>query len=171
MSKFSINPDKTSDAAIVVPITAAMGSAGRSASKYDKYMYKTSDPITPIATVEMKDIFPFELGFSMTVHKAQGRTLDRIVVDLTNHPTHYTRMKFAAVFVAMSRVRCSEHIRLLHHADPSRRYSFEDTYSYLTELRPCRHAQAFMHGYTPDNAVPGSSKWDRTKALGYSTRI
>ena len=41
----------------------------------------------------------------MTIHKAQGRTIPKVIVDLSCHPTKYAEMKFAAIFVVMSRVK------------------------------------------------------------------
>lgn len=70
------------------------------------------------------ELFPYDLGFSMTVHKAQGRTIYRVVIDLTDHPNSYGRMEYAAIFVAMSRVEMSDHIRLfekdplVHRSEP-----------------------------------------------------
>ena len=63
----------------------------------------------------MHGVFPFDLAFSMTVHKAQGRTLGKVVLDLTSHPSHKARFEFAALFVALSRVKNSASIRFLKH--------------------------------------------------------
>jgi len=57
--------------------------------------------------------FPFDIACAMTVHKVQGRTISRVVVDLTCHPRNCGCIKHAAIFVAMSHVSEMDHIRLL----------------------------------------------------------
>ena len=80
MKKFSIEPNE-----IVIPITQAMGAKG--ANIYDKFSYSTRNPFSPIDTAQVAEQFPFDLAFSMTVHKAHGGTIKRVVLDLTSHPT------------------------------------------------------------------------------------
>ena len=60
---------------------------------------------------EVKYVIPFELGFSMTLHKAQGRTLDSIILCLSKHPKK--PITYQGLFVAMSRVKKGGDIRLL----------------------------------------------------------
>ena len=31
--------------------------------------------------------FPFELGFSITIHKVMGKTIDKVVLALSNRPS------------------------------------------------------------------------------------
>jgi ATP-dependent exoDNAse (exonuclease V) alpha subunit len=40
----------------------------------------------------------------MTVHKAQGRTIDKVVLDLHYKSDHRKRLGFDGIFVALSRV-------------------------------------------------------------------
>jgi hypothetical protein len=61
------------------------------------------------------DTFSFQLGFSMTVHKDQGRTIDKVVLDLHYKSKHRKWLGFDGIFVALSRVRCCSSIRLLKH--------------------------------------------------------
>jgi hypothetical protein len=51
----------------------------------------------------------------MTVHKAQGRTVQRVVLGLANRPTVALQLNFAAVFAVLSRIKCSDHLRILYH--------------------------------------------------------
>ena len=110
----------------------------------------------------MLEPFPFDLAFSITVHKAQGRTISRVVVDLSSHPTASTQMTFASVFVAMSRVRNGDHLRLLHHPG-----SFSRNYNYLTKLKPLDSVMAFYHGFT-GNKHEGL-QWNPKTALTYTS--
>lgn len=164
---FSIAQPTTESSAVILPITESM-TKGNGGSD-NNYSYRTYFPLCPIATVVSRPVFPFELSFAMTVHKAQGRTLEKVVIDLTDHPTHYARMKFAAVFVALSRVRRGSDIRLLQHTPRGKAFCPIEAYSYLRNLRPCRYCRAFYHGYTntADSETEGMV-WDLEKACSYT---
>jgi len=165
LKAFSIvqnNNNQSTD--IVIPITQGM-KTGKSTRNKNHYFYKTGSILQPIASVKVLEPFPFDLGFAMTVHKAQGRTIKRVVIDLTDHPNHYSRMEFAAVFVAMSRVCTSNHIRLLVHA-PCQNHSIknaENIYAYLTKLKASKFAQAYLHGFHQSNGL-----WDPDMAMQFS---
>jgi hypothetical protein len=147
---------------IVLPITKSMSSHG---SKYKTYSYASGNPLSPLSKVKTADVFPYDLAFSMTVHKAQGRTISRVVLDLTNFPTTFGRFNFAAVFVAMSRVEMGDHIRLLCHTKGSMPFDPIAHYQYLVGLRPDDDAMAFYHGfsYTADSYM----LWSPRRALNY----
>ena len=119
----------------------------------------TGDTFLPVAKVKVKAPFPFDLAFAMTVHKAQGRTILRVVLDLTEHPFRVCRMEYAAIFVALSRVRNSDHIRLL---EPSTTASRTSLYEYLSELAPTPTIAPFLHGFPSSFAV-----WNAERALAY----
>ena len=137
--------------------------------KPHKYSYVTGDQFYPVGTAEVTEHFPFDLGFSMTVHKAQGHTIHLVIIDLTSHPTFVSQMEFAAIFVAMSLVKHTDHIRLLTHRHPGIKFDPMKAYSYLTELKPSHHVMAFYNGFqlTPTSAITGQ-KWTPGKALKFS---
>jgi len=61
--------------------------------------------------VKMKS-FDVELGFSITFHKVQGQTIEKIIIDLNHRPgKSLGHLCINSVFVALSRVRSSESIR------------------------------------------------------------
>ncbi|CAB9509762.1 Inherit from euNOG: Conserved hypothetical protein [Seminavis robusta] len=60
-----------------------------------------------------RNLYPFELGFAITVHKSQGKTLDRVIIALSSCGLHNCQFTFQQLLVAFSRVRCGSHIRLL----------------------------------------------------------
>ena len=51
----------------------------------------------------------------MTVHKAQGRTIDKVVLDLHYKSNHRKRLGLDGIFVALSMVRCRSSICLIKH--------------------------------------------------------
>jgi len=84
--------------AIVIPLATAMTkSTGESSSKC--FTFCTKNMLSPIAKVHAQEPFPFDLAFAMTVNKAQGRTIKRVVVDLTHHPHCCCCMKCAAMLL------------------------------------------------------------------------
>jgi hypothetical protein len=62
---------------------------------------------------KFRNMFPIELAFSITVHKSQGRTLDRVIVALSSAGVKRCEFGFSQLLVAMSRVTDGDHIRLL----------------------------------------------------------
>jgi hypothetical protein len=57
--------------------------------------------------------FPLEPALAITVHKAQGRTLKRVIIALSYCNAKGCNFSYQQVHVALSRVRNSDHIRLL----------------------------------------------------------
>jgi ATP-dependent exoDNAse (exonuclease V) alpha subunit len=96
--------------------------------KTKKYNFFNVSTIQPYSEVEIHDTFSFQLGFSMAVHKAQGRTIDKAVLDLHYKSNHRKRLRFDGIFVALSRVRCRSCIRLIKHTQTS----FEEAYGYIS---------------------------------------
>ena len=148
---------------IILPITSSMSASGR---KYTKHPYMKQNLLSPIATVSVKEPFPFDLAFAITVHKAQGRTIKRVVIDLTKHPQQLSCMKYASVFVAMSRVKNSNHIRLLETSKVSAR---APQYNYIDKLKPNKYIPPFLHGYNDhdEHSEPGV-EWNPQLACDYS---
>jgi hypothetical protein len=138
-----LNIDPRSSA-IIIPLTAHMGDS----EDWIDYKFSTGNPITPIAVVSILAPFIYDLAFSMTIHKAQGRTIKRVVIDLTDHPHMCCRMKYSAIFVAISRVCFKDHMRLL---EPFTVQSREALYGYLETLVPDASIAPFLHGYQENN--------------------
>ena len=149
---------------IVIPFTNTMCKGG---TDPDKFKYATGDVFVPIAEVSLRPIFPFELAFSVTIHKAQGRTLNRVLIDLTQHPCNKATMEFAAIFVAQSRVKQGKHIKLLKHSSTLSPFDPDTAYGYLTRLRPMHDTMALYHGCQMSSTVPNAMTWSINKALSY----
>ena len=140
---------------IIIPIA-------KDKADWENFSVQTGNPLSPLAKLKIREIFPFDLAFAMTVHKAQGRTIRRVVIDLRDHPRGVCRLKYAAMFVAMSRVEHSNHLRLLEPETVLHRSSY---YEYLMWLKPHKDIAPFQHGY-----ATFGSKWDYKWALTYSKR-
>lgn len=61
--------------------------------------------------------FAVELGFAVTYHKSQGKTLQRVVLVLDGRGT----IKLGGLYVAISRVRSGAHLRMLQLSDKARK--------------------------------------------------
>jgi len=149
LRQFSIDGD-----AIVIPIN----SSGERWKKQS--MYNRTPSLNNITKTEVKKTLAFDLSFSMTVHKAQGRTIPRVVIALTSRTNHIFQMEYASIFVGMSRVASSDDIRLLEHNPAILHGQRKYALAYLTALLPNKHLNAFYKGYTNNNGL-----WNSKKAL------
>jgi hypothetical protein len=124
--------------------------------------YRTQDLTSIKGTAEVRDIFTYHIAFAMTVHKAQGRTIHRVIIDLTEHPLHINRMKYASVFVALSRVKSKNHIRLLKHS----KMSDQKSYEYVQHMKPDENVLKFYSGFEHTES-DGGMTWSWKKAIGW----
>jgi hypothetical protein len=110
--------------------------------------------------VEVGRIFEYDLGFAMTVHKAQGRTLPKVILCFDKYPCALTRLTLQHVYVGLSRVKRRSDIRFLLR-DP-------DDYSplqYITTLEPDEMTMTYFKGFNG----PGST-YDASRAYEYALR-
>jgi hypothetical protein len=144
------------------PIVIPIGPKKSSKSDSKKtYKFRSKSVLAPISTVESYNMFPLDLAFSMTIHKAQGRTISRVVLALTNRPSSQLQMKFAAIFVAISRVQHTDHMRILYHPHIGHYTAVAKKYfKYLTELHPDKFVVQFYSGFRNNNGP-----WNRDLAL------
>jgi hypothetical protein len=140
---------------IIIPLVASKGH-----KKPKSFNFFNQSTIQPYSEVQIQNQFSFQLGFSMTVHKAQGRTIDKVVLDLHYKPNYNKRLKFDGIFVALSRVRCRSSIRLIKHHNTT----FEEAYGYISRLSPAPNVMAFYRGFT-GNPEEGQV-WNMQLALG-----
>ena len=122
----------------------------------------TSKCFTP-ARVFIKPIFPLQLSAAVTVDKAQGRTLDKVVACLSNRDDNLYEMDINSIFVTLSRVRKRSDLRLLIHDDTS----FHSQLRYLETLSHDKEYFDYMRGFE-ENEVKDCNqpqKWNREKAL------
>jgi hypothetical protein len=154
---------------VVIPISTSFRSYNEWEQAYVPPAYSTSRcessgltrqslfPLYHASKVPLKDYFCIEPGFCITLHKAQGRTIQRLILSISDHPHHRLRHKWEGLYVGLSRVEYNEHMRLLlKRGDWS-------TAKSLHSLERCKHTEWFFKGFKgqpPRNGV----RWDRIRA-------
>lgn len=113
-----------------------------------------------LSATDVTPILAYDLAFAMTVHKAQGRTIKRVVIALTSRPIHRNQLQYASIFVGMTRVTESNNIRLLEHGHGSRFGRRKDALSYLSGLLPHKNINIYNAGFENNNGV-----WNWRKSL------
>jgi len=63
--------------------------------------------------VPLAGYFPLDLGFCITVPKAQGRTIHRVIASLSEHPIPFLKFSWEQLYVVLSRIRHHDDLRLL----------------------------------------------------------
>ena len=113
-----------------------------------------------VSSAAIRPIIAYDLAFAMTVHKAQGRTIPRVVIALTSRPLHRLQMKYASLFVGMSRVKEGDHIRLLEHGRGTIMGNRQNAYGYLGNLLPEKSISMYECGFQNRTGV-----WQKQSAL------
>ena len=93
--------------------------------------------------VAVRSVFPVALMLTMTVNRAQGQTLRRVIIALAHNPSF--PLTYAHIYVALSRVRKAKDIRLLiAGGTPVAKMGRLD---YIDKLRPDLSVLALLHGF------------------------
>ena len=104
--------------------------------------------------VTVQPVFPYEIGFAMTVHKSQGRTLSQVIICLgkrADEIRHLCQLTYSQLFVAMSRVKSSNDIRFFFPAHQSRKIAIDA----MCSLLPPKNIIHYFNGF-----VAPLSKWN-----------
>ena len=142
---------------IIVPIVARRFKSER----WDSCPVRGGDGFLP-SQVDVSANFPIELAFAITIYKAQGRTLPRVILSLSHRRMQQCQLSYAAIYVALSRVKESNNIRLLVHDKNGTKL---ENIQYITALKPCPSIKAFFEGFKLKNKA-----WDGKSAYKmYST--
>lgn len=146
--QFSMRTDKA-----VIPIFSS-----KSLQRWKKTSIMGTQYYSP-SRVEIRSIFPLEPGFAITIHKAQGRTIEKVILCLSKRNMHKLNPTYAALYVALSRVKCKEDIRLFLHHGLSGKPDIEELI-FIDNLKPDKSINAFLEGYKNDK-----TKWNAAIAL------
>ena len=66
-----------------------------------KYTVPGNNDYNP-SKITVQPIFALDLGFAMIVHKAQGRTLLKVILCLAHRPSRFTQMQIQSLSIASS---------------------------------------------------------------------
>ena len=93
--------------------------------------------------VRVKNFFPVKPGFAITIYKAQGRTISKVILAISERQGNGCALNYRSIYEAFSRVKHKHDIRLLLFDDNGNRESL----TYLTKLKadPCN--LAFVEGF------------------------
>jgi len=86
-----------------------------------------------------------ELGFAITFHKVQGRTLQKIILDLNKRPFN-PPVTYTGFYVGVSRVKLSDNMRILPPQPGG-------DFSHLLNLHPSLELRAWLSGFAVDSGV------------------
>jgi hypothetical protein len=136
--------------AAIIPIRYESGNYTR----YKSFNIQTKGGVP--CTIQVRQYFEVDLAFAMTVHKAQGKTLDEEIIAVDERPAGLPSFTYAHLLVALSRVRKGDDLRILTAA-PTRAEAF----AYIKKLRPNGDIKAYFDGYSQDN----SDRWNAQLAL------
>ena len=148
LSRFSLQP--TTEGSFILPIFGWN-------SKRPNKPIPVPVPGHPPAAVYIEPIFPLENAFAITVHKALGRTMERVILALSGGKPSGCNFSYRQLHVAMSRVRMREHIRLLlvGKTESDRWHSL----LYLEYLRPDPSIDFFFAGFRPYSPTDPNAGW------------
>ena len=129
----------TTDGRIVIPVTPIAN------KKYVKWKHEiirgNGGYRCRPSKVDCSDRFPIEPAFAVTLHKAQGRTIGKVILCISEHPSRLTRLKWEGLYVGLSRIRRRNDIRLLVRSGD------KSTLSYISRLTKDKHVSNFFRGY------------------------
>ena len=118
--------------------------------------------------VTLQKFFPIEPAFAITVHKSEGRTMDRVIIALSSCSARGCDFSYAQFHVAFSRVRKGDHIRLFLTGDNE--VQQWESLLYLHSLAPKPSIQYYFGGFRRinDYASPNegwlTNSWERGRA-------
>jgi len=129
-------PPSNPDSEVVIPVPAT------------RYAHEvTIGPVLPRYGKSQKVKFKaikIDLPFAVTFHKVQGRTVDRILIDLSQLPKKLGEITMEHFYVGVSRVRHGDHLRLFPCAGSHRNLD------YLLKLKFNLYTRAWLAGVHPD---------------------
>ena len=99
-----------------------------------------------------------QLGFSMTVHRIQGKTLEHLILQL-NKRSFLPRISFSSLYVSLSRGRKSDDIRLMpiHPNGPN--------LEYLKKLTPNSDLISWLKCFDGDHGSGAALNLDKVKEM------
>jgi hypothetical protein len=109
--------------------------------------------------VPMSDHFPIaiELGFCITVPKAQGRTIHYVTASLSEHPIGFLPFRYKQLYVLLSWIIGNDEMWLLL------RNGCRDTLNYISDLKKDPFTRYYFAGFG-DGVHSTPAPWNSTLA-------
>ena len=117
--------------------------------------------------VPMGDHFPIEVGFCITIPKAQGRTIHKLITSLSEHPCPFLRFRCEQIYTLLSCITGRNDLRLLLQL------SNRNTLQYISDLKKDNFTMYYFEGY-PNESNHIISYWNpklAARAAGFITDI
>ena len=89
-------------------------------------------------------LFLFHL---LTIFFHKGRTIQKVILSISEHPFQFTKLIWEGLYVALSRVRHEDDIRLLLRFDDL------STMNYISNLEKNHFIKCFFDGYKLDQSI------------------
>ncbi|MGH7955247.1 MAG: C-terminal helicase domain-containing protein, partial [Gloeomargaritales cyanobacterium] len=112
-----------------------------------------STPRSGPSKVTTKRTFHVDMSFAMTFYKAQGQTIPKVILILNKRPVGLSVLTYSSLFVAVSRVRLADDIRLLGN----------DNISYRSDLKVGKDILRWWKGFGPDR----QGLWNSERSLQF----
>jgi hypothetical protein len=115
------------------------------------------------SSVPMADWFPIELGFCITVPKAQGRTIHKLIASLSEHPCAFLKYQWEQLYTLISRITERDEMRLLLQMGN------RNTLEYISDLEKDPYTAYYFAGF-PKESSTEVVHWDpilSAKAAGF----
>jgi hypothetical protein len=136
---FPSNIDNEVEETVTIPILAS-GSKRR-----ERVQVKGKVGWFRPSRVSINQCFPINLDFVITVNRSQGQTLKKVILAISKRKCSQCNFKYAGIYVAFSRVRTKDDIRLLliGNTDSEKWGSV----TYIERLRPGPAFFSVMRGF------------------------
>ncbi len=142
LQSLSIEPGK-----FVIPITA------KTPTKTKRYTISGNGNKYKPSKANIRPLFAYDNEYAMTVHKSQGRTIDKVILALNERSNAQLQMTLASIFVAFSRVKKRDDIRLLlHNSRTANKLSYQSL-AYITKLKLPPAVKAFHAGFIQNEGI------------------
>jgi hypothetical protein len=114
--------------------------------------------------VIVEPLFPVQPCFAITVDKAQGQTIQRVIVALSERELRLVNFTYSCVTVAFSRVEEAQHLRILLKKEANAALEW-DTLTYISFLKRDSSVGSFFAGFSVDRNNWITDVWDEGRAV------
>lgn len=114
--------------------------------------------------VVIQHIFPLQPTFALTIDKAQGQTIKRVIIALSKRKLSITDFQYACLYVALSRVKMRQHIRIILTDEDNKDLQWQSLL-YINSLQRDPSIDAFFEGFPTRQQNWKNIVWNKDKAI------